>query len=152
MRGRKYFVGDVGLLPPRLPVLLAGLLSDLLLGDPVRCGDSLLDPICGCRLPGSIGVVGRKVGVSRPGEAEPGAGECPFLRSGVDGDTRISVDSWGSFAGLESREALLGCNEADVFELVPLFSDEVLPREKMEEMRLEGFSVAVVMVELAWRR
>lgn len=100
VKGRKNFVGDCGLLPPRLPALLAGLLFDLLVGDPVRCGDCLIESAWGSSVPGSIGVVGRNVGVSRPGEADVDAGVCPFLRSGVDADTRISVDSWGSLAGL----------------------------------------------------
>ena len=139
-------MGDAGLLPPRLPALLAGRLFDLLFGVPVRCGNWLIVSRCGTRVPGSIGVVGRKTGVS-PGEADVCAGDCPFLRSGVDTDTRTSVESCGSLAGLESREALFGCSDADVFELVPLLPEELLPSEKMDEMRLEGLSVAVAIVE-----
>ena len=113
-----------------------------------RCDDPLTTGSASeSRLPGSIGVVGRKVGVSRPGEVDF-VGECPFLRSGWDADTRssMSVESWRWFAGLESREALFGCSDSDVFELAPLFSEEVLPIEKSEEMRLEGLLVEVAIV------
>ena len=146
VKGRKPFVGDVGLLPPRLPALLAGRLFDLLPGEPVRFGICFVISKCGSRELGSIGVVDGKVGV-RPGEADVCAGDCPFLRpgtSGVESDTCMSVDNCGSFA--ESRVDLSGCNDSDVLELVPLLSEELLPMEKMDEMRLEGFFVVAAIV------
>lgn len=141
MKGRKPFVGDEGLLPPRLPVLLAGRLFDLLPGEPVRRDICFVKSKCGSREAGSIGVVDGKVGV-RPGEADVCAGDCPFLRlgkSGAESDTFMSVDNCGSFA--ESRVDFSGCNDSDVLELVPLLAEELLPMEKMDEMRLEGFFV-----------
>ena len=148
VKGRKPFVGDVGLLPARLPVLLAGRLFDLLPGEPVRCGICLIKSKGGCREPGSTGVVDGKVGV-RPGEADSCAGDCPFPRSGKPGaesDECMSVASCGSFA--ESRVGLSGCKDSDVLELAPLLVEELLPMEKMDEMRLEDFFVVAAIVQV----
>ena len=142
-------MGDGGLLPPRLPVLLAGRLFDLLPGESVRRGICFVKSKCGTRDPGSTGVVDGKVGF-RPGEADVCAGDCPFLRPGKSGaeiDTFMSVDNCGSFSG--SRVGLSGCNDSDVLELVPLFAEELLPMEKMDEMRLEGFFVVAAIAQVS---
>ena len=140
VKGLKIFVGDPGLLPPRLPALLAGLLFGPLPGEPVRSGGCFIGSRCGTSVPGSIGVVGLKVGVV-PGEADVCAGDCPFL-SVVE--TRTLVESWGSCAELGSDAAWFGCSDPEGVELAPLLSDELLPSEKREDMRLEDLSVAIV--------